>query len=84
MRAQIVLHAARGLPNTRIAERVDVHVDTVRTWRSRFAELGLPGPADRKRGVAPFLSPATVRRRLARDALGLGLSRCCASRILIK
>ena len=26
VRAQIVLHAARGLPNARIAERVGVHV----------------------------------------------------------
>ncbi|MBO1332654.1 helix-turn-helix domain-containing protein [Streptomyces sp. VRA16 Mangrove soil] len=53
MRAQIVLHAAHGLPNERIAERVGVHVDTARTWRSRFAELGLPGPADRKRSGRP-------------------------------
>ncbi|WP_327129424.1 helix-turn-helix domain-containing protein [Streptomyces sp. NBC_01727] len=48
VRAQIVLHAARGLPNTRIAEQVGVHVDTVRTWRRRFTEQGMPGLADRK------------------------------------
>ncbi|WP_425247161.1 IS630 family transposase [Streptomyces sp. NEAU-NA10] len=53
VRAQIVLHAARGLPNARIAERVGVHVDTVRTWRSRFAEQGMPGLADRKRTGRP-------------------------------
>lgn len=58
VRAQIVLHAARGLPNARIAERVGVHVDTVRTWRSRFAELGMPGLADRKRtGRPPSFTP---------------------------
>ncbi|WP_435859862.1 helix-turn-helix domain-containing protein [Streptomyces narbonensis] len=50
--------AARGLSNARIAERVGVHVDTVRTWRNRFAELGMPGLADRKRaGRPPFFTP---------------------------
>jgi transposase len=53
VRAQIVLHAARGLANARIAERVGVHVDTVRTWRGRFAEAGLPALADRKRPGRP-------------------------------
>ncbi|KIZ15422.1 transposase [Streptomyces natalensis ATCC 27448] len=53
IRAQIVLFAARPLPNARIAERTGVHVDTVRTWRGRFAELGLPGLADRKRPGRP-------------------------------
>ncbi|WP_405876643.1 helix-turn-helix domain-containing protein [Streptomyces sp. NBC_00005] len=70
VRAQIVLHAARGLPNARIAERVGVHVDTVRTWRSRFAELGMPGLADRKRtGRAPSFTPlqATQVKALARQ-----------------
>lgn len=58
VRAQSVLHAARGLPNARIAERVGVHVDTVRTWRSRFAEPGLPALADHKRtGRPPSLTP---------------------------
>ncbi|MFE4336768.1 helix-turn-helix domain-containing protein [Streptomyces sp. NPDC056831] len=114
VRAQIVLLAARGLPNALVAERVGVHVDTVHIWRSRLAELGMPGLADRKRtgrppsftplqaaqvkalacqlpaetgaplsrwstpelareaaarGIAPFLSASTVRRRLAQDAL---------------
>ncbi|MFJ3310128.1 IS630 family transposase [Streptomyces sp. NPDC086549] len=53
LRAQIVLHAAQGLANARIAERVGVHVDTVRTWRGRFAEARLPGLADRKRPGRP-------------------------------
>ncbi|MEV6833699.1 hypothetical protein AB0N17_04110 [Streptomyces sp. NPDC051133] len=37
-----MLHAARGLANARIAEGVGVHVDTVRTWRSRFAPDARP------------------------------------------
>jgi transposase len=72
VRAQIVLHAARGLPNARIAERVGVHVDTVRTWRKRFAELGMPGLVDRKRtGRPPSFTPlqAAQVKALARDAL---------------
>jgi hypothetical protein len=44
VRAQIVLRAARV--NARIAVEVGVHVDTVRKWRDRFADLGLPGLAD--------------------------------------
>ena len=30
-----------------------MHVDTVRTWRRRFADLGLPGLLDRKRTGRP-------------------------------
>ncbi|MFB9571932.1 helix-turn-helix domain-containing protein [Streptomyces yanii] len=60
LRAQIVLHAARGLANARIAERVGMHVDTVRRWRGRFAEKRLPGLADRKRtGIDPFMNLVT-------------------------
>jgi hypothetical protein len=40
-RARIVLLAADGLANTRIAERVGVSLPTVLLWRSRFAEHGL-------------------------------------------
>jgi transposase len=49
MRAQVVLHAARGRSNARIARETGLHLDTVRTWRGRFAERGLPGLRDRKR-----------------------------------
>ncbi|MFE9847150.1 IS630 family transposase [Streptomyces goshikiensis] len=53
LRAQVVLHAARGRPNARIARETGLHLDTVRTWRGRFAEHGLPGLADRKRAGRP-------------------------------
>ncbi len=43
VRARIILHAARGTPNQQIADRMAVHVDTVRKWRSRFAANGLEG-----------------------------------------
>ncbi len=48
-----MLLAARGRPNTRIAVEAGVHVDTVRTWRGRFADLSLPGLLDRKRPGRP-------------------------------
>ncbi|MEW2049322.1 helix-turn-helix domain-containing protein [Streptomyces sp. NPDC005476] len=58
----MVLHAARGLPNARIVKRVGVHVDTVRTWRSRFAELGIPGPRrPQAHGTPALLHPTTGR-----------------------
>lgn len=114
VRAQIVLRAAGRQTNTQIAVEVGVSVDTVRTWRGRFAEHGLAGLRDRPRsgrpsrfsavqraqvtaltcqlptaagaplarwscselarqvvdqGIAQAISPATVRRWLARDAI---------------
>jgi DNA-directed RNA polymerase specialized sigma24 family protein len=46
-RAWIVLAAADGQPNSHIARDLGVHVDTVRTWRGRFAAEGMKGLADR-------------------------------------
>ncbi|HEU5390837.1 MAG TPA: IS630 family transposase [Streptosporangiaceae bacterium] len=43
LRAQIVLTAARGHPNARIAAGLGISVDTVRKWRGRFAARGLDG-----------------------------------------
>lgn len=52
-RASIVLLAARGRGNVRIAAETHLHVDTVRTWRGRFAHGGLPVLSDRKRSGRP-------------------------------
>ncbi|WP_406364934.1 helix-turn-helix domain-containing protein [Streptomyces sp. NBC_01546] len=52
-RATIVSLAARGRPNARIAVQTRLHVDTVRTWRGRFAAGGMPALADRKRSGRP-------------------------------
>ncbi|MEU1369082.1 helix-turn-helix domain-containing protein [Streptomyces sp. NPDC005803] len=51
--AQVVLHAARGRSTARIARETGLHLDTVRTWRGRFAERGLAGLSDRKRSGRP-------------------------------
>src|SRR5215469_5303491 len=46
LRAQIVLAAARGRDNARIAADLGITLDTVRKWRARFAARGLAGLAD--------------------------------------
>jgi transposase len=58
IRARIVLAAAQGGTNTRIATEVGVHIDTVRKWRRRFVAAGLAGLEDlprsgRRRGFTP-------------------------------
>ncbi|MDX3310608.1 helix-turn-helix domain-containing protein [Streptomyces sp. ME08-AFT2] len=53
MRAQVVLHAARGRSNAHIARETGLHLDTVRVRRGRFAEQGLAGLADRRRCGRP-------------------------------
>ncbi|MFI1415163.1 IS630 family transposase [Streptomyces sp. NPDC020707] len=53
LRAQVVLHAAHGRSNARIARETGLHLDTVRCWRGRFADRGLPGLADRERTGRP-------------------------------
>jgi transposase len=53
LRAQIVLAAARGRDNARIAADLRVTADTVRKWRGRFAVRGLAGLADLPRCGRP-------------------------------
>jgi transposase len=53
LRAQIVLAAARGRDNARIAVDLRITVDTVRKWRRRFAARGLAGLADLPRAGRP-------------------------------
>jgi transposase len=61
LRAQIVLDAARGHTNARIARACRVSVDTVRKWRGRFATEGMAGLVDRKRcGRPPRFTPVQV------------------------
>jgi hypothetical protein len=53
IRARIVRDAAHGYSNQKIAARQGVHLDTVRYWRGRYAEEGLPGLPDRRRCGRP-------------------------------
>jgi transposase len=54
LRAQIVLAAARGWPDARIAAALGASAGTARKWRGRFAARGLGGLKD---------LPRTGRRR---------------------
>ncbi len=65
LRAQIVLDAARGHNNARIARARHVTEDTVRKWRGRFADEGLAGLADREPG--PGDRPGSPRCRWPRS-----------------
>lgn len=53
LRAKIVLAAAEGVSNTRIAADLCVGQDTVRKWRGRFAAAGLKGLTDAQRSGRP-------------------------------
>src|SRR5580704_11376894 len=53
LRALIVLAAARGRDNARIAADLQITADTVRKWRGRFAVRGLAGLADLPRCGRP-------------------------------
>jgi transposase len=61
IRVRIVLDAARGYPNAKIARRQGVTVDTARRWRGRYADEGMAGLADRRRsGRPPRFIPVQV------------------------
>jgi transposase len=61
LRAQVVLAAARGRPNARIAADLGVNVDTARKWRGRFAQLRMAGLKDLPRPGRPRLIPEADR-----------------------
>lgn len=52
-RARIILRAAEGLPNKRVAEEERVTPQTVSKWRGRFVERGVDGLLDEPRPGAP-------------------------------
>jgi len=61
LRARIVLAAAAGMANAAIAVHLDVHVDTVRKWRRRFAVARLAGLKDAPRSGRPPVFTAAGR-----------------------
>lgn len=52
-RVRIILLAAEGMPNRRIAQQVGIGADAVATWRRRFAAQRLAGLTDRRRPGRP-------------------------------
>jgi len=61
LRAQVVLEAARGRDNARIAAGLRISVNTVRKWRGRFADRGPAGLEDLPRSGRPREISETVR-----------------------
>jgi transposase len=64
LRARIVLLAHAGCPNAQIAARLGCAVNTVRTWRRRFARGGMPALRDRPRSGRPEVYGPDVRLRI--------------------
>ena len=63
IRAKIVLYAAQGLDNDRIAARLDTPRQIVSKWRKRFFEQRLAGLAEQPRdGRSAQFSPQRRRR----------------------
>lgn len=87
VRAHIVLLAAQGRANARIADRVGVHVDTVRTWRGRFAELGMPAwptAAGAPHGSPPCRSEAKALACELPAETGVPLSRWSCAELAVE
>lgn len=62
MRAKMILLAAQGLPNDRIADSLSVPRQIVSKWRKRFFEERLAGLVDEPRsGRPPGFSPRSGR-----------------------
>jgi transposase len=68
LRARIVLLAYAGWPNARIAAELGCAVNTVRTWRRRFARGGMPALSDRPRSGRPEVYGPGVRLRIVAAA----------------
>jgi transposase len=65
-RARVVLAAAAGEGSASIARREGVRINTVSTWRTRFAAKGLAGLEDERRSGRPTVyGPETEARVLA-------------------
>jgi transposase len=68
-RARIVLLAAEGVANTRIARRVGVSLPTVLLWRARFVEHGLDGLVDAPHPGRPRVYGRAVRDKIVAETL---------------
>jgi len=68
LRARIVLLAYTGWPNSQIARELGCAVNTVRTWRRRFARGGMPALRDLPRSGRPEVYGPDVRLAIAAAA----------------
>ena len=72
LRARIVLHAAAGLSNKAIGERLDMPRQIVSKWRKRFFERRMAGLGDEPRPGRPRGFP--LRRGGRRQGAGVRAS----------
>jgi len=61
-RARMILHAAAGLSNDEIAQRLDTRREVVSLWRKRFFEERLAGLEERARPGRPRSFPPRTGR----------------------
>lgn len=61
-RARMILHAAEGLSNDQIAQRLDTRREVVSLWRKRFFEERLAGLEERARPGRPRSFPPRTGR----------------------
>jgi len=64
MRARIILRAAEGAANVKVAEELGVSIPTVLLWRRRFKEQGLAGLEDAPHRGRPRTYGRDVRERV--------------------
>src|SRR5512138_1054339 len=62
VRARMILHAAGGLSNDQISERLDTRREVVSLWRKRFFEERLAGLEERARPGRPRSFPPRTGR----------------------
>ncbi len=62
LRARMILLAAEGFPNDRIAARLDTRREVVSMWRKRFFEDRLAGLDERSRPGRPRAFPPRAGR----------------------
>jgi hypothetical protein len=61
-RARMILHAAEGLSNDQIAQRLDTRREVVSLWRKRFFTERLAGLEERSRPGRPRSFPPRTGR----------------------
>src|SRR5713101_8175145 len=61
-RARMILHAAEGMANDQIAQRLDTRREVVSLWRKRFFEERLAGLEERARPGRPRSFPPRTGR----------------------
>src|SRR5258708_29466407 len=75
-RARIALLAHQRWPNAQIAAELGCTVNTVRTWRHRFARRGMPGLQDRPRSGRPEGYGPAVRLAIVATATSAPPASC--------